>query len=96
LVWYGFYSTARDFAYNEEDPKIAAEAATQVAVTVPGDANGNGRVDCTDLSVVKASMGKWTGQPGFDSQADINRDGVVNVRDLSLVAQRLPPVARCP
>jgi virginiamycin B lyase len=93
---YGFYSTARDFALNQEDPKIAAEATTQVAATVPGDLNGDGRVNCTDLAIVKASLGKRTGQLGFDPRADVNRDGVVDVRDLSVVSQKLPPEAKCP
>lgn len=93
---YGFYSIARDFALNHEDAKIAAEATTQVAATVPGDLNGDGMVNCTDLAIVKASMGKRTGQAGFDPRADINRDGAVDVRDLAFVSQLLPPGTRCP
>lgn len=60
-----------------------------------GDLNGDGVVDCADLAVVKASMGKRTGQPGFDPRADINNDGVVDIRDLSTEAQKIPAGVRC-
>jgi probable HAF family extracellular repeat protein len=49
---------------------------------IAGDLNGDGTVDCADLYIVRASFGKRTGQPGFDPRADVNHDGVVDVRDL--------------
>jgi len=61
----------------------------------PGDLNGDGKADCNDLTIVKASFGKRTGQAGFDVRADINRDGIVNVRDLAFVTQKLPPGSVC-
>jgi hypothetical protein len=60
------------------------------------DVNSDGRIDCSDITIVKASTGKRTGQPGFDARADVNADGVVDVRDLALVTQKLIPGARCP
>ncbi|MES1262282.1 MAG: dockerin type I domain-containing protein [Acidobacteriota bacterium] len=62
---------------------------------VPEDANGDGWLDCADLAVVKSSFGKRSGQPGFDPRADVNRDGVVDVRDLALVSRRLPGYQTC-
>ena len=55
----------------------------------PGDADGDGIATCSDLAIVKASFGKRAGQPGFDPRADLNGDGVVDIRDLSAVAQQL-------
>ena len=55
----------------------------------PGDADGDGVATCADLSLVKASFGKRKGQPGFDPRADLNSDGVVDIRDLSAVAQNI-------
>ena len=57
--------------------------------------NGDGTVNCDDIAIVKASMGKRVGEPGFDPRADVNGDGVVNIRDLSAVAQRLLTGTKC-
>ena len=56
---------------------------------VPGDLNGDGKVDCGDWEVVRASRGKKIGQVGFNAWADLNRDGVVDERDLAMLSQRL-------
>jgi streptogramin lyase len=53
-------------------------------------------VTCTDLNTVRGAFGGRSGQPGFDFRADVNNDGVVDVRDLALVARRLPVGMRCP
>lgn len=62
---------------------------------VPGDLNGDRKVDCADIAIVKASFGKRRGQPGFDARADVNNDGVVDVRDLAFVSQKLPAGTKC-
>lgn len=55
-----------------------------------------GNATCADLALVKAAFGKSRGQSGFDPQADVNGDGVVNIRDLAVVSQQLPAGTRCP
>jgi hypothetical protein len=62
---------------------------------VPADVNGDGQVDCTDVTIVKVSFGK-NFHIGYDPRADVNGDGVVDIRDLAFVAQRLPAGTRCP
>ena len=62
---------------------------------VPGDVNGDSVVNCADMSIVKNSYGKRTGQAGFDLRADVNGDGVVNIFDLAAVSRRLPVGAVC-
>lgn len=64
-------------------------------IKLAGDVNGNGTVDCADLAIVKASLGKRTGQTGFDARADLTGDGLVDARDLSYVSQRLPKGTVC-
>jgi hypothetical protein len=69
---------------------------SQLVVSLFGDLNGDGKIDCSDLAIVRASFGKKTGQKGFDPRADVNGDGIVNVLDLSIVAKLLPPGTVCP
>ncbi len=64
-------------------------------ISVNPDLNSDGKVDCADLAIVKASMGKLAGQPGFDPRADLNGDGVVNIRDLSAVSQAVAKTTSC-
>jgi hypothetical protein len=83
------------------DPQTGATAigtsnvSFSVTKTVPGDVNGDGRVDCEDVAIVKAAFGTKIGNPRFDSKADINGDGVIDIRDLSFVAQRLSAGTKC-
>jgi hypothetical protein len=70
-------------------------AASSTTTPMPGDRNGDGRVDCTDLNIVKTAFGTSRGQPGFDPRADVNGDGVVNILDLTVVARALPPGTVC-
>jgi hypothetical protein len=64
-------------------------------IQLTGDVDGNGVVNCADVVIVRASMGRSTGQPGFDARADVNGDGVINVRDLAYVTQRLSAGSSC-
>jgi len=68
----------------------AARATRSIA-----DVNNDLKVDCVDVSVVTKAFGKRTGQPSFDALADVNLDGVVDIRDLTFVSQQLPAGTRC-
>jgi hypothetical protein len=74
---------------------VGQTQTVNLGTLVPGDLNGDERVNCADLAVVKASFGKKTGQAGFNAWADINDDGVVNILDLSMVAKQLPAGTVC-
>ena len=58
-------------------------------IRLVGDINADGAVNCDDYAIVKASLGKRTGQAGFDVRADLNKDGLVDARDLAVVSQRI-------
>lgn len=64
-------------------------------IKVAGDLNGDNVANCADVAIVRASMGKRTGQPGFDARADVDKNGVVDVRDLAYVTQRLAAGTSC-
>lgn len=62
---------------------------------VYGDVNGDNAVMCSDLSAATASIGKRAGQPGFVSAADVDQNGIVDVRDISAISRLLPAGTRC-
>ena len=71
------------------------EVAFLPSGSVIGDVNTDGLVNCTDVSLLRASFGKRTGQPGFNLNADLNNDGVVDIRDLMVVTRQLPAGTTC-
>lgn len=73
-------------------------ASTQnvlVLVTLVGDVDNNGVVNCTDLSLLKAAFGSYRGMANYDPRADINADGVVNILDQALLSSKLPAGTKC-
>jgi hypothetical protein len=66
-----------------------------VHVIKPGDVNQDGKVDCSDINVVKAAMGTYRDRIGYDYRADANNDGVVDARDLAYVTSYLPAGTAC-
>jgi len=62
---------------------------------VPGDVNGDGKVDCADLALVRTAFGKRTGQSGYDPRTDFNGDGVTDIKDLAFVSRQMPPGTTC-
>jgi hypothetical protein len=50
-------------------------------------------VNCTGIGILKAYFGK---PAGVDTIADVNQDGVVDIRDFSYVSRRLPAGTTCP
>jgi hypothetical protein len=76
------------------DPISGDQTATPVAV-VEGDLTGDGLVTCADVAVVRAAFGRRAGQPGFNAWADKVFPGVIDVRDLAFVTQKLPAGTVC-
>lgn len=86
---YRFYCSAQDQAGNIKI-NTAADAITFVP-QMPADVNSDGKIDCADITFVKTSFGKHTGQTGFNLTADVHHDSVVDVCDLAIVSQKLIP-----
>lgn len=58
---------------------------TTFKVTVPGDANGDGRVDGMDLGLVGMAWLSKIGDPNYDKRCDFNEDGTVDGMDLGIL-----------
>ena len=54
-----------------------------------GDVNLDGRVDAADLQLVTRCYGRSLGDPLFDPSCDLNGDGVIDVKDLVVVARSM-------
>ncbi len=55
----------------------------------PGDLDRDGRVDTLDASILLASYGSKPTDPMWNPDADLNRDGVINIIDLGMWASNL-------
>ena len=49
----------------------------------PGDLDGDGDTDLTDVALMLAAFGNCVGQPGYDPAADLDSSGCVDLPDLS-------------
>ena len=62
---------------------------------LPGDVDGDAQLTCSDVSAVTASIGKRAGEPGFLPNADLDQNGVVDMRDVAAISRLLPTGMRC-
>jgi hypothetical protein len=67
-----------------------------VTVVAAGDVNGDGVTGCPDVTLIKASLNRKQNQAGYNSDADVNQDGVVDIKDLAFVTSHLAPGTKCP
>jgi hypothetical protein len=58
-----------------------------VKVTIPGDIDGNYRVQLADLVLLASAYGSKSGDPRWNPNADIDNSGMVGLSDLVILAQ---------
>jgi len=56
---------------------------------LPGDANGDGVVDQSDVKLIKSELGAKGGSTRYTFDADANRDGRISATDLALARQNM-------
>ncbi|MEF7613819.1 M20/M25/M40 family metallo-hydrolase [Aquincola sp. MAHUQ-54] len=83
------------FGDGSKDAEFASPDAIYVTFKTPGDVNGDGVANCSDLALTKATFNKRQGQAGFDARADFDGNGAVDIKDWSLMTS-IVPVPSCP
>jgi hypothetical protein len=92
LVFRGVISPARTAcglvevaATLRDELGVVTPLSAAVAMAVP-DVDCDGGVDVVDIQQVTAVWGTSQGDPGFDSQYDLDGDGVIGVQDIVIAA----------
>lgn len=55
-----------------------------------GDVDGNGVINCDDITLITRYLGIAAGEPSFVPAYDFNNDGIINAIDLGYVQKRIP------
>lgn len=76
---------ARDVRFQNTSHGANVAFSITPGAGIPGDINGDGKVDQQDLGILLASYGLCQGQPGFIPAADIDQDGCVGQSDLGIL-----------
>lgn len=66
-----------------------------VAAVVRGDVNADGLINCADLTAAKSSVGRTSAMPGFVPTADLDENGIVDVRDIAMISRMIPAGTVC-
>ena len=68
-------------------PGAGERAEVPAAALFSGDVDRNDRVDLADLVALGLAYRSGSGDPGFNAAADLNADGLVDLRDFVLLAR---------
>ena len=86
---YGLIVTGVEAVNVNGDRLLVAENVPLVIAVkckaMPGDINGDGKVDLEDLMALLEGFGASEGEPGYSSAADLNSDGRIDFLDLSIM-----------
>jgi hypothetical protein len=72
---------------NSGQVALSGDAATQLEMGLmrAGDCNDDNRITAIDFSILKVTLGKSVGQPGYDDRAEFTGDGVVTIADFNFI-----------
>ena len=64
----------------------------QIQTTLPGDLNGDGKVDLADLEIFAPAYNTTLGQAQYNPSADFNQNGVINLYDAKAILHNMAPL----
>jgi len=68
---------------------VESDAVLYQDIGLAGDVNKDGVINTADLVLIQASIGSKLGDPNFNPQADLNRDGRIDISDLQIAARNV-------
>ena len=93
---YGNYTITATAEFDPSENATTNNCTCSAIVTIPGDLNGDFKVNMQDIALVARAFGSdgpnylYPGSPpssNWNPNADINNDGTVNMKDVALVAR---------
>jgi spore coat protein A len=84
---YNWRAKGPKFLANSGTTSISGAAQTSVEMSLmrAGDANNDNVVTTLDFNIMKGTLGKSLGDPGYDARADFNNDDLVSVVDFNML-----------
>ncbi len=64
----------------------------EIQTTLPGDLNGDGKVDLADLEIFAPAYNTTLGQAKYNPAADFNQNGVINLYDAKVILHNMAPL----
>jgi hypothetical protein len=64
----------------------APETTVNLGTLFEGNANDDNEINILDFGILAQAFGKMAGAQGYDSRADFDRNGVVNISDFGLLS----------
>ena len=86
-----YYESRLEYYYNQEAQQGAGITGNAVEPlkpkVIPGDFNGDGKVNFKDIAVLSASFGSKCGDKNYLEIADLNKDCKINAKDMALFSK---------
>ena len=77
------------------DAEFTSPDAVYVALTTPGDVTGDGATTCADLTRTRSVIGARSNEARFLPRADMDDNGVIDIRDIAAIARLIPAGTVC-
>ncbi len=95
------------YGWRAKGPKFLANSGTvsivrnttvhiEIGLMLVGDADNSNRVDILDFGLLRNSVGRGVGDPGYDDRADFNGDQRITISDFQLLKNNFSQIGASP